>query len=202
MGKIVVGLDLSTKTGYSVFEDGKLIDYGLITLPDDLKSDCKHPNYPYNFINSCEYLADQIRNNVLIANIPDRIIIEETCCSRNVFAQKQIEWLHFCLLNKIEELSWNPKVFYLGSNKWRSILKIIQTKETKKKNKLVREGKAKGVIRNKHLSVWKINAVYELGFLMKHENEADAIHLAAAHLQQHGELKHDYSKPLQSIEDR
>ena len=195
MSQIVIGLDLSTKTGYSVFIDGELSTYGLIEL--GYKVDPKSPKYPANFVDATKDLAIQIFQLVINYSNPT-IVIEETCASRNVFAQKKLEFLHYELLQLLKEYPIN----YLASSKWKSILGITQTKETKKHNKLVKESKAKGKITAKHLSVWKVNAVYKLGFLMKHENEADGINLAAAYLSQHGELKHDYDKPLQSIKDR
>lgn len=201
MAKTVIGLDLSTKTGYSVFKDGILTEWGLVSIPEENKEKFKTLPYPYNYIRSTEYLVNGIME-VLNKHNPSEIVIEETCASRNVYAQKQIEWIHYALNWGIERSFPDAKVFYLGSNKWRSILQLLQTKETKKHNKLVKAKEAKGKITAKHLSVWKVNDVYKLGFLMKHENEADGINLAAAHLKQHGELTHDYSKPLQSIEDR
>lgn len=201
MDKVVIGLDLATNTGYSIFKNGELLSYDVLILPDQYKSSAKHEDYPYNFIEAVEYITHQI-DVILKQYQPQQIVIEETCASRNVYAQKKIEWLHFHLLQNIKTLVWMPKVTYLGSSKWRSILGIVHTKETKKHNKLVKDKKAKGKITPKHLSVWKANQVYSTTFIQKDNDKADAINLAAALIKQLGELKHDYSEPLQMPENR
>ena len=194
----VIGLDLSSKTGISVFKNGSILNSQTIEL--GYKVDSKDSFYPFNFINATKDMSEKLIQFIL--EYPNStIVIEETSTSRNVYAQKKLEFLHYQLLNDLDSYGFY-KINYLGSNKWRSILNIKQTPETTKHNKLVKAGKAKGKITTKHLSVYSANKIYGLSLLQKDNNESDAIHLAAAYLQQHGELKHDYNQSLQGITDR
>lgn len=56
----ILGLDLSTHTGYSVFSDEKLEAYGLLEVKIEdfsLENDTTSPLYPYNLLEAAGKMA-------------------------------------------------------------------------------------------------------------------------------------------------
>lgn len=67
-----MGLDVATKTGFSILEDGNIIDYGVITLSD--KDDHR-----------TRFLEFKKKMTILLKKYkPDMVVIEETYVGPNV----------------------------------------------------------------------------------------------------------------------
>lgn len=175
---MILGLDCSLKTGYAVMEGHSLIDYGLLLAKRNKKQD--HPNYPINFIEAADNIATQL-DNVLMKFPIKTVIIEETNqMARDRYAQKQLEFIHYAI-NKLMAQKTLERV-YLSTSQWKKLLNIKLSKEQREHNKLVKSGKAKGKITNKHLTVAAMNEAYGLGLLLKDNDIADAIAIASAYL--------------------
>lgn len=143
----ILSLDTSTtKTGWSIFVDGKYTDCGLIDL-SDMKNTAE------------ERIPIMIREieNAIIDYSPDIVIVENTVVSRNVSAQRYLTmllgmiWL-VCLNREIEFQTVRP-------TEWRSWVS-----SEKKGN------------RREELKAWSINKIKELyGFEVESDDMADAI---------------------------
>jgi hypothetical protein len=72
------------------------------------------------------------------------------------------------------------KIRYIDTSRWRNICGQHMSKEQRKHNKDVKDGKIRGKITAKHLAVLWCNSKYGLNLLMKDEDAADAISLAWA----------------------
>lgn len=170
----VLGLDMATKTGYAVVVDGKLEQHGLIP-----NSNMEYPNDIAN-IRSLKKAMDMAAK--VLAKIqevsPDLIIIEETNQGSFRSTQKLLEFIHAFVLFNILNNGFSEKVNYVDTSKWRSVLQIRLSKDQKKHNKTVKDGKAKGKVTPKHLAVAWANATYGLELLKKDHDIADAIALA------------------------
>lgn len=186
----VLGLDLSSKTGWALLEDGKLTDRGLIELGQPILS---FGSYPDNFLRAAGKQAEATFFKVLDLK-PDVLIIEETNLGKNRYAQKFLEFLHCWFL----QLLGVQKVVYLSSSAWRKALELSMSTEDRKNNTKLSKAKkyaaytgqkldktalgVKGRINKKHLAVRYVNATYNLNLKMKDNDVADAICLAAAYL--------------------
>ena len=172
----LLSLDLSLNTGYAIFVEGKLKAFDVIQADREGKQD--HPNYPANFINAAEKISNLINLIIVNRNI-DTVIVEDSVqMSRDRFAQKQSEFIHYAV-NKVL-IEKKVKRHYLSPSQWRKILEIKMTKEDKAHNKLVRSKKVKGKITTKHLTVRYINKVYGYNLLIKDNDKADAIGIGRA----------------------
>ena len=178
----VLSLDLSLHTGFAIFENEKLITYGVCEAERVGKEDS--PAYPINFIQAAERVGEFVFN--LISNYHiDAVVIEESVqMSKDRYAQKQLEFIHFTV-NSIAISSLVKRV-YLSPSQWRKILEIKMTKEDKIQNALVKKKKARGKITKKHLSVRYVNETYGFQLLMKDNDKADAIGLGRAFLKSKG----------------
>lgn len=115
----VLGLDLSTKTGWSVLDrapDGSigLVEYGrLVVLPDS------SVEYPFNMIECSKSIANKLS---VIAELhsPNAIIIEETNKGKNRFSQKQLEFIHFAVAEKLR----GQRLIYVDTSAWRKTLNV------------------------------------------------------------------------------
>lgn len=171
----VFALDISTKTGWSYFINGKLKDFGLIELKKNIND---FGNYPENFTTFAKTIAERIKQkfNEIVSNDfwdDGMIVIEETSKSRGVYQHKILEFIHCEFLRKFEEKGCIIK--YVRTGQWRKTVGLKLSKEDKEHNKLVREKKAKGLITKKHLSVRLVNKLFDLNLKLKNNNEADAI---------------------------
>jgi Holliday junction resolvasome RuvABC endonuclease subunit len=185
---IVMGLDLSTKTGWSALQGGSLIAYGLVeALPSFEKND-------YSLIRKAKSVAIQVASLIDKYN-PDCIYIEQTNAGSNREAQKQLEFIHYAILDSIE--CYKDKIRYIDTSRWRSLLKLVMNKDQKKHNADRRKlgddaGKCdgvKGLITAKHLAVLYVNQEFNLTLKIKDNDIADAICLAAAGYKQESSLK-------------
>lgn len=188
----VLALDISTKTGWALFENGQLVNHGLVKLQKKI-SECG--TYPWSYYAATGHVAGLIVNVIENTN-PDVIVIEETNGSRSRYTQKILEWLHCALLQSLDILGYpvKDKVYYVNSSEWRKVIGLALTKDQKKANaklsKAARDGKVdkaalgiRGKITKKHLSVAYVNKEYDLAFKIKDNDKADAICLGKAFIQ-------------------
>lgn len=117
----MLALDASTKkTGYAVFENGKLKDYGLIDLSEEKSMDSRMP-------------AMTIKILQLLALYPDVIYIEETAVVRNAATQRFLTRLQgvvygWAIKNDSDFNTIRP-------NEWRSLVGIKCSKKSREELK-------------------------------------------------------------------
>lgn len=176
---IVLGLDLSTKPGFAIIEDGQLRSYGT-------KFDLQRKIQPsvgfdpdYDLMDRALEIADAL---VCAFNLDevDLISIEQSNQGSGLVAMKSQEFIHFAVLQRVRQAGHHAKVSYILSPTWQSLCGQRMTKEQRKHNKAVKAGLARGKIRKKHLSVQWANATFGLQLRMKDEDAADAIGIAYA----------------------
>lgn len=185
---IVLGLDLSSKSGYAVIKDGDLVCHGLLNT-DGLSIRGDLPEYHY--IQKAKHIASLVKP-LSCEFDPDLIIIEQTNLGSNRHDQKGLEFIHFAVLDEFIGQEKIDRVHYVDTSSWRSYLKLKLTPEQKKHNAEVSKKKKKakdnglrvhnkkgeGKITWKHLSVNWVNDNYGLDFKVKDNDVADAICLA------------------------
>lgn len=199
----VLALDASLKSGWAVYEDGKLTASGALTKVDvqDFNVN-KDPQlsrfYPYNIVDAAEAVADaafqlsyETGGKVSWTNPGhDVLVIENTNKGKNRHTQRILEFIHAALLKRFRSV---VPIVYMDSSEWRRIVGMKLTKEQQKNNKLVSDGKKKGKkaevggkklgkIGKKHLSVWMVNEKFSKSLLLKDNDEADAILLGLAYV--------------------
>jgi hypothetical protein len=200
----VLALDISTKTGWGVFEKDEhdplfdvtqsLIKYGLIKNP---KKVGEYGKYPWSYLNACSAMGQQL---LLLAQTekPDVIVIEETNGSKARYTQKVLEMLHCCLLERLAVYMTGTPVYYINSSEWRKTLGLVLSKEDKKNNKKLKVAKKlseatgkklnrvelgiRGITNKKHIAVRYVNETYGLNFRIKDNDIADAICLGTAYI--------------------
>jgi hypothetical protein len=213
----VVGLDLSTHTGYAVlsFQDGRVSsqNYGTFELPHPLKSYQEAP--PWDFVAAVKDMATQAVDLVgQAAGLHSRlhIIIEEVNLGRDRLVQKYLSSLHFAVLVGLRALARPDELTTCidsnGKSGWRTILGLKLSKEQAKANKMLRLAKklgqplelglkkrlgVKGLTKQKHLAIEYVNTrpyglVLQRDLIQKDNNEADAICLALARALQIGAM--------------
>lgn len=174
----ILGLDISTKTGYAVIEDGRLIDYGLVKPAKPHTNDEFYlPDFVALF--HARLIAEHLLELIIKFN-PDAIYVEQTNGSRNRTTQKVLEFIHCCFLAIIcdERSSVIPDVNYIDTSQWRSAINLALTKDQRKHNKEVKQKTKRGKITPKHLVVDWANRTYNLSFKKKDHDVADGIALA------------------------
>lgn len=176
----VLAFDLSTKTGWALFEDEELKDKGLTSVfVKDFNVNQrpeKSESYPYNIVDSANKMAANVYG-ICIIKKPDLVVIENTVKGRNRHTQRILEFIHKAVLDK---LRGEFNIQYLDPSEWRSILSLRMTDEDKKNNRLVSSGKKRGKITKKHLSVRLVNEMFGLSLKIKDNDIADAICLGKA----------------------
>ncbi len=170
----ILGLDMSTKTGYAVLADGVLTSMGLlkeepVTIPG-LAEDYSVHRRAVNMAEKVWQLVNKER--------PDLIVIEQTNAGRFRSSQKQLEFIHCLVLQALLLNGFESRVRYVDTSAWRSALSIKLTKEQRKHNKLVKAKSARGKVTPKHLAVSHVNQTFGLSLKMKDNDIADAICLA------------------------
>lgn len=136
-----LGLDISTKTGWSLFEGDQLVSFGLITKTKPLFSD--YGEYPNNFIKVATDVVEQMVELVKLHK-PEIIVIEETNKTGRFgsrHSQKILEFLHCLLVKDLYDpkTPWSAwagqcQVYYINTSDWRKKLNL-SVAETKKKAK-------------------------------------------------------------------
>lgn len=187
----VLALDISTKTGWAVFEDRKPVSWGTL-LPDKGVKD--FGRYPFNYVYFAHYLADRIEEQLVRANgYPNlTIVIEETNTSRQNYSQKIIEYIHFSLINRLGKMG-ALHVYYIRTGEWRKATETRLSKEEKSLNaKIARikkktgkklakiEGKVVGRKGRKHVALRVVHETFGIELKRKDEDAADALLLGLA----------------------
>lgn len=176
-----LGLDLSTKPGLAAvdFPDdsgpGRILELETGELE-------RRPDYPYGYVAMAEAVADLVDDWVQ-RHRPDLIVIEETNMGRARFTQKQLEFIHFAVLKRLE----GQNILYLDTSAWRAALGLRLSKEERAQNRAVKQAKAvgekpqvRGKITVKHLAVSWANATFGLALKQKDNDKADALALVVA----------------------
>jgi Holliday junction resolvasome RuvABC endonuclease subunit len=171
-----LALDLSTKSGWSVFEDGIRISSGVLDkvfVKDFNVNDepGKSPLFPYNVIDAADTVCRMVMN-LIGEHQPDALVIEQTTMGRNRFTQKLLEWIHFAFLKQI---GGKMPLHFIDVSEWRKLVEMRLSVEEKRNNRDVSQGKKRGKVTKKHLAVNMVNAKYGLGLKIKDNDQADAI---------------------------
>lgn len=190
----VLGLDISSKTGWSVqfvSKDGcKLDSFGLLGPFEEPNRQYPLSTYEWAHICACSIIEkiDEVK--------PDVIIIEETSKgSKNHLSQKLLEWIHYIVAESLIQSDVWP--IYYQTGEWRGAVGCQMTKEEKKKNALVRKlkngdskvvakdenGKRIGKTTKKHVNVRIANELYGLKLKMKDNDKADALLLVRCYFE-------------------
>jgi hypothetical protein len=136
----VLALDLSTHTGYALFEGEKgtkpkLLQHG--TVDYDKKLFDLGP-YPHAYWKSSQRMAALIHFQVSHADVPvDVIVIEEINGGRDRYVQKWLENIHTAVLQHFNGFWPKTNIVYLnsdGATGWRPNLGLRLTKDQKKAN--------------------------------------------------------------------
>lgn len=179
----VMGFDVSSKTGWCVFEDNTLKDFGLLKVEiqnfNVNKEPSKEKEYPGNILKAADQMATLIYGKILDSR-PDLVVIENTVKGRNRHTQRLLEWIHKSLMDYMIESKYKFK--YVDPSEWRSKLNIRMSKDDKKNNRDVSSGKKRGRITRKHLSVRWVNENFKLNLKLKDNDIADCIALGASQL--------------------
>lgn len=192
----VLALDVSTKTGWALFEDGKPKSWGTL-FPDKTVKD--FGQYPINFVRLCQYLANRLIQDIVIPVIQSygvtqvEVVIEETNSSKQNYSQKILEFLHFCIIESLYDLGLNPK--YIRTGEWRKYTDSKMSKEEKALNakiakikrqtgkKLAKiDGKVVGKKGRKHVALRRTEELLGIELMRKDEDAADALLLGLGYI--------------------
>ncbi len=157
----ILSLDLSTKSGWSIIDNGKLICYGLVV--SKIEGDSFSNDYPHNYIRAAKQMAVDLKE-IAIKNKPDYIVIEETNKGKNRFSQKCLEFIHYAINE-----SFGCKVHYIDTSEWRSLLEISLDKEQRSDNKEIKQARDEmfNQIYNDECSHYKPILDFKLASLIK-----------------------------------
>ncbi len=130
----VFGIDLSTNTGVAILQkDGDSIFIERTLFIQKSKPIHEFGEYPANFINCANDLAQQIVRTLLDSGKIDFIAIEETNKTSSRFgsryAQKLLEFLHFSLCSEL--IKTGIPIRYINTSTWRSHLNLSVAKTKK-----------------------------------------------------------------------
>lgn len=135
----VIGLDISTKTGWSFFDNGQLVSFGLIEKTKQAFSD--YGEYPMNFILVSEDIVDKIMDKVIEIK-PDIIVIEEinkTGRFGSRFSQKILDITHGLLIQSLMAEDIANRVRYINTSDWRKHLGLSVIESKKKAKPFLKE---------------------------------------------------------------
>jgi Holliday junction resolvasome RuvABC endonuclease subunit len=188
----LLALDLSTKTGWSLFDEGKLLLYGKVKLEDPILA---YGPYPWCYTKAANEMATLVWE-IVSKSEPNVVVIEETNLGKNRYAQKALEFIHCSVLRILSTTDY--KLVYLSSSSWRKALELSLTKEDKKNNAKLSKAKAsasatgtkldkktlgiRGRINKKHIALRYVNKHFNLKLKVKDNDTADAICLGEAYL--------------------
>jgi Holliday junction resolvasome RuvABC endonuclease subunit len=179
----VLGLDLSTKTGYAVVDssDG-LIAYDKL----EYSTDESFPLEEYRYIHISQRIASGVRD-VLGKYPTDAIVIEQVNLGRNRHSQKFLDFIHYAVLQMLRDVDYKGIVAYADTSAWRKELGIRLSKEQRIHNKMLNASKRRGdnqksgtkkgdgKVTWKHLSVGFVNSKFGLDLKLVQNDIADAI---------------------------
>lgn len=196
----ILCLDLSTHTGYAVFDGEKgskptRIASGTIDLDKPLPS---FGPYPKNYRACARYLAALIHVRTAMYK-PEVIVIEEINNGRDRYVQKLLENIHTAVCDQFENFIPSAPIVYFnsdGADGWRTCIGLVLSKEQKKANARLSKAKklaeltntkldkaklgVKGKTNKKHLAVQRASEEFNLKLKQKDNNEADALCLGLA----------------------
>ena len=200
----IISLDISTHTGYAVFTNGNLIDYGVFTVKIDdyvshIKSYADIPTtFPKNVMSACRSMARYVKS--LCKKYADpMVVIEHVNPGRQRISQLTLCWLHYAILNALPKY----EIRYMLTSDWRKETGCYISKhpDVVKHNKMVSRAKRRAKktksgarvakidghvvapINQKKLAVRIVNDIYSKeipGFHIKDDNIADAILIGRA----------------------
>lgn len=175
----ILGLDVSTKTGYAVISDGNLLEEGLLKADEVIYDDRVED---FALLTRATIMVGKILE-VIKLHKPDMIFVEQTNAGKFRSSQKQLEFIHCVLLDELYQISSPENDYvrvlrYVDTSQWRSNLGIKLSKDERKHNKKVKSKEARGKITPKHLTVRWANSTYGLALKLKDNDRADAIALA------------------------
>jgi hypothetical protein len=201
---IILSLDVSTKTGYACVEydeDGikKIHDMGVLEqIPQP-----KGFSYPLSYVVWANIVYGTIVEKVLRKHSnASHLVVEETAKgSKDNMSQKILEFIHFQLANYVDPYidmgSVGPRehpyqtIRYFMTEEWRRITGCQQNAEEKKHNAkrsrlkkkqggtVIKDenGKRLGRVTKKHVTIRKMNEIFDLDLILKDEDIADALGL-------------------------
>lgn len=184
----VLGLDISSNTGWALFDDDNLICCGLLPTP------AKTYEFPWSFYNWSKNTASTIAELVCKYQYVDKIVIERTNLGRNREFQTYLEWIHGFFLSHVDAQQLNDKICYVDTSQWRKKINLKLSIDQRKQNKFInsqhkngvknvlQNGKRIGKVTSKHLSVNYVNDNYSMDFKLKHNDIADAICVALSQI--------------------
>ena len=155
-----VSFDLSSHTGWSIFNDSKLEAFGVFHIKiKNYKSDIRAytdlpKDYPHNFIEAANDVVAECRK-IVDKYKPDFIVTEHTCSSKFRLSQRFLEWVHLKFFEEFEEI----RIYYLLNSDWRKATNCYLKfwPEHQKWNKQVAKAKKKAVRNKAGAKVAKIN---------------------------------------------
>lgn len=168
---------MSTSCGWAILDDGVLEAKGLINVKDDFKPDVSIIQ-DFLFIDKADKVAQEIRKLAKLYT-PDFVYIEQTNSGSFRTSQKMLEFIHYSVLKMFREVNYETKIKYVDTSAWRAKHKIFMSKDDKKNNKMVKDGKKRGKITKKHLAVKWANATYSLALKLKDNDIAEALAIAS-----------------------
>lgn len=198
----ILSFDISSKTGWALLEGDRapdavpsILERGRVTVQDlGFESVIAAGQYPWSFIDVARAMAGQIVE-LTRKYEPDHIVIEDTSESKNRFAQKLLEWIHFATLTAMLAAFGGlvaEKLTYVQVGSWRSTLDLRMSKADKKNNASVSAAKRAGVskaslglkgkVTKKHLALRFVEEKFKLKLKVKDNDIADSICLGTAYL--------------------
>lgn len=175
----VLAIDPSSHTGWALLTDGQLIKYGKLDFP------CKDSSWPFGIRDWVKETAAGIFA-LIQSHKFDKLLIERPNSSRWRDSQNYLDWLAFELISLLLDGGYKESLCYVNTSDWRKAINLKLNAEQKKQNKMVSQakkegkmlkvnGKRKGRVTKKHLSVQWVNEKFGMKFKLKDNDICDSI---------------------------
>lgn len=152
---LYLGLDMATlSSGFSLFKDDKLVDYGLWKVSNKIK-------WRDRCLEMGNFLSTYLFNHKV-----DKIYCEDTIGTNNIQTTKQLSTLQGVLLGVVS--ACNVDIEFLPPNSWRSDLGIYTGKQEDTKREHLKLLTNQYV--NKHFN---LNLIYDISKPKSTKNEDD-----------------------------
>jgi len=199
----VIAFDISTKPGYAIFHQGKLLQYG--TLFADRNTASFGP-YPENYVLFAENVVQRLRDEVIApvlqagATVGEiAFVAEETTPGRSNYSQKSLEYIHFLLVQLIIR-GYKGSLVYIRDGIWKRVCGATQNKSERNHNARVRRYKlthgtklakfkdAKGKLRvagkftRQHYYIRAVKEIFGIQLKQKDEDAGAAILVGLSYL--------------------
>jgi hypothetical protein len=186
----ILSIDMAaTKSGWAFFLNGKVQEFGTVFID---VGPTYFGSYPFNFPKFARYVAERLATEIVDVWKPSEVILEETNPGKNVYAQKQLEMVHFAFIEEMAKR--NMPVNYVRTGVWRSLVGAYQNSEEKRLNaKIGRmkvksgspkpvkiDGKVVGKKTRKHVALRRVRELFGIELKMKDNDTAEAILLGLA----------------------